>query len=220
MTASRSAPRKLSRKKISFALLAIPLLLVLGLISPKAAFASSSSPATATLICDESGETENVVLLPDSSSITSKENTVETTYEISVYSPRNASYTLTGTDADSSLSVRGYLTICYTVSSDGLSALLTRVRGYWTILDQSVSVTKASVRYGCTSLGVGYGQAGERVVDNNFSFATGFGTYAPISASSIGANLELKLKHGSSNWTLVVDSTYVNNVPGVISLDD
>lgn len=159
MTASRSAPRKLSRKKISFALLAIPLLLVLGLISPKAAFASSSNPATATLICDESGETENVVLLPDSS-ITSKENTVETTYEISVYSPRNASYTLTGTDADSSLSVRGYLTICYTVSSDGLSALLTRVRGYWTILDQSVSVTKASVRYGCTSLGVGYGQAG------------------------------------------------------------
>ncbi|MGE9991342.1 hypothetical protein ACQRB0_06060 [Paratractidigestivibacter faecalis] len=130
------------------------------------------------------------------------------------------SYTLTGTDADSSLSVRGYLTICYTVSSDGLSALLTRVRGYWTILDQSVSVTKASVRYGCTSLGVGYGQAGERVVDNNFSFGTGFRTYAPISASSIGANLELKLNHGSSNWTLVVDSTYVNNVPGVISLDE
>ena len=59
-----------------------------------------------------------------------------------------------------------------------------------------------------------------QLVANNFSFATGFGTYAPISASSIGANLELKLKHGSSNWTLVVDSTYVNNVPGVISLDD
>ena len=59
-----------------------------------------------------------------------------------------------------------------------------------------------------------------QLVTNNFSFATGFGTYAPISASSIGANLKLKLKHGSSNWTLVVDSTYVNNVPGVISLDD
>jgi len=59
-----------------------------------------------------------------------------------------------------------------------------------------------------------------QLVANDFSFATGFGTYAPISASSIGANLELKLKHGSSNWTLVVDSTYVNNVPGVISLDD
>ena len=139
----------------------------------------------------------------------------ERTYVADVYSSRNSNLTLSANDADDSLSVRAYITIAYEKSSNDY-VLLKRVSGRWSLLDQSVTVSRAQVAYGCTSLAVGYGQAGHRTVANNFGFYTGFSEMVPISAGTMGANLTLDLKHGTSSaWSFAVDATLMNNKPGM-----
>ena len=86
----------------------------------------------------------------------------------------------TTTGTDNSVSVRARTTIHYQTQNSPTEYKLTAVEGYWTILDNSVSVTNSSLTYVCRNLLSGRGQYNSiSNVNNNFYYATGFGTFIP-----------------------------------------
>ena len=133
-----------------------------------------------------------------------------TTYEFTLYG--NPEYVLSGNQTDGSESIKVYLNIHYKTQPNGKNSeyLLTRVTGNWEMLDSRVSVTNASVSYGCSD--TGHSQNGEKAVGNNFSVDTGFNGYIlPEMGGICGASLTTNLKMGSTRtWTFVMK----NNVVG------
>ena len=117
----------------------------------------------------------------------------------------------TTSDSDSTVSIRFYLTINYKYNNSNNKYLLTKVSGKWTYLDPQVSVSNASVTYGCSDLTIA--QYGTKAVSNNFSFNTGFTKYVLVDVGQVGfdgqvgAYLNATLKRGaSSSWTFKLEN--------------
>lgn len=94
-------------------------------------------------LVDESGEeimiTERLVNSSDVTPFNLLNDEENLTYVFSLYS--NGDYTLTSQETDSTVSVEVYLTIQYTTCNNPTEYLLTKVSGYWDILDPSVMVS-------------------------------------------------------------------------------
>lgn len=138
----------------------------------------------------------------------SDENTV--TYEFILYG--NPEYILSGNQTDGSESIRVYLNLHYKTQPNGQNSeyLLIKVTGNWDILDSRVSVSSASLTYGCSD--TGHSQSGTKAVNNNFSVNTGFSGYVlPEMGGICGATLTTNLKMGSTRtWSFVMK----NNIFG------
>ena len=132
--------------------------------------------------------------------------------EFTVYS---SNLSTTVDEADSSRSIRGYLTTYYKrdVEIDD-DALLTRVSGYWERSDGNVNVSSALLRYGCSNFFEP--QTGETYVNNNFNLNTGFTKSAHnVPGSSTGANLTLTIVRipTGTTWTLFIENNlFVNSL--------
>lgn len=126
--------------------------------------------------------------------------------------PTNGSTTVDS--ADGGNASRVYLTIGYSMQNTPTEYKLTSVSGRWTLEDSRVSVTSASLTYGCSGLfPVTVTQTGSREhVSNPFSISTGFKSYVVGSYCGVmGAHLTLTYLMGSSRtWTFTLDNTLFN----------
>lgn len=162
-------------------------------------------------LVDESGNKFEVEGKLVNSVLRNNDGVNSATYEFNLYSSNN---TLTTNEADGSYSVRAYLTIEYKTQNAPTEYLLTKVSGYWNILDSSVTVTNAKLSYGCTGRFPDqiWTQTKTLNVSNNFSYNTGFSKYVTDDTwSTVGADLTLDLKMGTSRtWSFTIINQIVS----------
>lgn len=93
--------------------------------------------------------------------------------------------------------------------------LLTSVSGYWVINDSQVTVSSASLIYGCSDLSISQSNFTNPLsVSNHFSRNTGFTTYVSEAYGVMGAKLTVNYKMGNTrSWSFTLDNTLFNN-PG------
>lgn len=199
------------------------LALVMTLIMPLTVFAAdgeilSDVPATmqGVLTSDDGIKIFVEGKLCDSVATNSEDGVASLTYEFDVpmvqAAPTNGSTTVDS--ADGGNASRVYLTIGYSMQNTPTEYKLTSVSGRWTLEDSRVSVTSASLTYGCSGLfPVTVTQTGSREhVSNPFSISTGFKSYVVGAYCGVmGAHLTLTYLMGSSRtWTFTLDNTLFN----------
>ena len=200
-----SFERSFIMKRVVSCLLA----LVMTLIMPLTVFAADGE-----ILSDVPATMQGV--LTDSVATNSEDGVASLTYEFDVpmvqAAPTNGSTTVDS--ADGGNASRVYLTIGYSMQNTPTEYKLTSVSGRWTLEDSRVSVTSASLTYGCSGLfPVTVTQTGSREhVSNPFSISTGFKSYVVGAYCGVmGAHLTLTYLMGSSRtWTFTLDNTLFN----------
>ena len=137
------------------------------------------------------------------------------TYRFLIYE-----HELTKSGPDSTLSSTVTLTIYYNTytHSSGLDVyLLTRVEAAWAISDAFVSVTAATLNYGCSGYLPEGGYANQADSVNppayfgGYNVSTGFDEYVlSESVAVMGASLILNYARGSRTWTFTMQNNLFN----------
>ena len=117
------------------------------------------------------------------------------------------SNTVSGPDSGYSSTV--FLTIEYITRNTYTEYLLTSVSGYWLISDDRVTVTDAELLYACSGANpLPVYQRDTVDVSNFFSQNTNFTSYITEYLGTLGANLTLTYKMGTSRtWTFTLSNT-------------
>lgn len=128
------------------------------------------------------------------------------TYLFELYRNRSSN-TLTSSEKDSTLSIKVYMTISYTKNRDSSGSsnlyLLTKVSGYWNMLDSRVFVSGTpNLRVGCTDFKTS-SQIKNYSVNNYFSINPRFTNAVLLtSGGEMGGTLSIKLAmNNSRTWT-------------------
>lgn len=193
-------------------LLLLSLTLVLSFATPPvfagSSFADASPDTIVGYLVSDTGEKELVVgKRVDTPVLFSVDpNMHSSTYEFTLYS--DPTYALTATQTDGSISVRAHLTIHYATQNTPTEALLTKVSGYWEILDPKARVDSTTLNYGCSgSFPESVIQTNTASVGNYFNVNTGFTKYVTPQFGVIGATWTLELGMGTSrHWTLCIQN--------------
>ena len=202
--------------KKKFLSLLLALAMCLSLSVPAQAAATDTKPNTlnpnvAGVLTTEDG---SQLLIEGAlvSTLVKRNGDCEATYQYSIPAAfTRGSGTSSMDEIDSGYASHVYLTLHYNHRNNQTEYLLTRVSGYWVILDSSATVESAFLTYACNCGNIGQ-YVWDRSVSNNFNIATGFTTYVEnYGSGNLGAQLTLNYLIGNSRrWSFTLNNTLFN----------